>query len=103
MDADHRSQLPPRDELMDCEVAGARADLRTMEALAYAALTARRLGCRVVLRHASLELQQAIDLVGLAAVLPCAPESTVEPRRQAEEGEDPLRVEEERDATDSTA
>jgi hypothetical protein len=102
MDSKHPSQLPSRDELMDCDVAGVQADLSAMDALAYAALTARRLGCRIYLRHASRELKKAIDLVGLAAVLPCAPASGVEPRRQAEQGEDPLRVEEERDSADPT-
>jgi len=103
MDSKHRSQLPSRDELMTCDVAGVQADLSAMDALAYAALTARRLGCRIYLRHASQELQEAIDLVGLAAVLPCVPASSVEPRRQAEEREDPLRVEEEGDPTDPIA
>jgi hypothetical protein len=103
MDPEHPSQLPPRDELMDCDVAGVQADLSAMDALAYAALTARRLGCRIYLRHASVELQEAIDLVGLAAVLPCEPASSVEPRRQPEEREQPLGIEEERDPTDPAA
>lgn len=104
MKASYRSQPPPpRDELMDCDVAGLRPDLSAMDALAYAALTARRLGCRIALHHASRELQDVIGLVGLSAVVPCAPASSVEPRRQAEEGKDPLRVQEERDAADPSA
>jgi len=83
---------------MDCDATGVQADLIAMDALAYAALTARRLGCRIHLRHASVELQEAIDLVGLAGVVRCARASSVEPRRQAEEREEPLGVEEERDS-----
>jgi hypothetical protein len=102
MSSDHGSRPPPETPI-DCDVAGVEADLCAMDALAYAALTARRLGCRVVLRHASRELQEAISLVGLADVLPCIGDSAVESRRQAEEGEDPLGVEEKRDAADPTA
>ena len=88
---------------MDCDVAGVGPDLDAIDALAYAAVTARRLGCRIVLRHASHELQATIDLVGLSAILPCSPASVVQPRRQAEEREDPRGVEEERDPADPTS
>lgn len=103
MNAHHRSLRAPRDEPIECDAGGVRADLRAVDALAYAALTARSLGCAIVVRHASGELQALIDLVGLSPVLRCAPASTVEPWRQAEEREDPFRVEEERDAADPTA
>jgi hypothetical protein len=103
MTTHHRSQPAPKREFVDCDVAGVGVDLNAIDALAYAALTARRLGCRIVLRQASPQLQEVIRLVGLSAVLPCATASIVEPRRQAEEREDPRGVEEERDPADPTA
>jgi len=65
------------------------ADLRTVEALARLQLVARRLGCELRLHHASADLQCLLDFTGLAEVL------GLEPRREAEQREDPLRVEEE--------
>jgi len=103
MTAQHRAHPAPKRELVECDVAGVGADLNAIDALAYAALTAHRLGCRVVLRQASPQLQEVIRLFGLSAVLPCATASIVESRRQAEEREDPRGVEEERDPADPTS
>ena len=47
-------------------------DLRAVEALARAALHARR-GCgQLCVTNASPELRELIDLVGLSEVIPCA-------------------------------
>jgi len=74
-------------------------DAGTVDALARMALTARRLGSRVVLRQACCELKQLLTLVGLADVLACE-ELLIEARRQAEEREPLRRVEEEDDPVD---
>jgi ABC-type transporter Mla MlaB component len=76
-------------EVLVCDVAAlTHPDAGTVEALARLQLTARRLGCRVRLRDPSPELAELLDLFGLAEVL------RVEPRRQPEEREQPLGVEE---------
>ena len=62
-----------------------RPDAGTIEALARLQLTARRLGCQVRLRDPSRELRELLDLFGLSDVL------RVEPGRQPEEREQPLR------------
>ncbi len=80
-----------------CDVAGLiTADATTIDALAQLALTLRRLGFQIRLRHASDELLELIELVGLGAVL------AVEPVGQAEERKQPLRIEEERELGDSS-
>jgi len=73
------------------------SDLPTVDLLARLQLAARRLGSRVVLRDAPGDLERLIAFAGLDQVLP------VEPRRQAEEGEQPLGVEEERQLPDPPA
>lgn len=75
-------------------------DLGTLDALARLQLAARRRGGTVWLRHASVELQELLALAGLDGVVPCSAGLPVEPRRQPEEGEEPRRVEEERDRAD---
>jgi hypothetical protein len=58
-------------DVLVCDVgAFVLPDAVTVEAVARLQLTARRLGRQVRLRHASLELQQLLDLVGLADVVP---------------------------------
>jgi ABC-type transporter Mla MlaB component len=47
------------------------ADLRLVEALARLALTAKRLGRRIRVRHASPEVRSFLAFAGLAEVLPC--------------------------------
>ena len=85
-----------------CDLARlANADMATVDALARLALRARRMGCAVTLRDPSTELLELVGLAGLGEVLPCAAVSDVEVIGQAEEREEPLGVEEERDAGDS--
>ena len=84
-----------------CDLARlADADIATVDALARLALRARRMGCAVSLRDPSTELLELVGLAGLGEVLPCAPGSGVEVVGQSEEREEPLGVEEERDAGD---
>ena len=84
-----------------CDLARlADADMATVDALARLALRARRMGCAVTLRDPSTELLELVGLAGLGEVLPCSPVSGVEVIWQAEEREEPLGVEEERDAGD---
>jgi hypothetical protein len=70
------------------------ADLATVDALARAQLQAGRLGCSVALRDGPQALRDVIELAGLAGVL------GLEPRREAEEREELLGVEEERELGD---
>jgi ABC-type transporter Mla MlaB component len=74
-----------------------RPDAVTVDALARLQLAARRFGCRIQLRNASLELLELIDLMGLADVVPLG----VEPGGQAEQGEERLGVEEEAELDDA--
>lgn len=73
------------------------ADLDTVDALAYLALLAHRMGCRLVLRHVPDGLLELLELSGLSGpggVL------VVEAERQAEHREHPVGVEEEREPDD---
>ncbi len=84
-----------------CDVGGLRApDAVAVDALARLQLTARRLGYRVELLGVCDELRDLLTLIGLDEALPCGPRSPLEPRRQAEEREQPLAVEEEADPRD---
>ncbi len=76
-------------------------DLETVDALARLALTARRMGARLVVRNASADLRALLDLAGLVVrgdgsggVL------VLELEGQAELGEQPVGVEEEREPDD---
>ena len=74
---------------VDCDVRHVPcADLATVGALARASLNARRLGERLCVVNATDELQELIELAGLAEVL------LGRRRRQAEEREQALGVEE---------
>jgi ABC-type transporter Mla MlaB component len=87
--------------LVECDVAGLLApDACTLDALARVALTAKRLGCRVRIRHASSELRELLVLAGLAGVLPVVAASPVEPKGQTEEWEELRGIEEEGDSAD---
>jgi hypothetical protein len=77
-----------------CDVERVVADAATVDALARLQLNARRIGLELRLRNASKELLDLIGLCGLDEVL------RVELQRQAEEREDPLGVEEERELGD---
>jgi hypothetical protein len=78
------------------DVSALAPSLSTIDALARFQLGARRRGQRLQLRQASAELQQLIAFTGLSEVL------RVEPRGQAEEREQRLGVEEERELGDPT-
>ncbi|MGH2819966.1 MAG: STAS domain-containing protein [Actinomycetota bacterium] len=78
-------------------------DVATLEALARLQLTARRLGRRVRLSHASGELQDLLALAGLCDVVGLCGRLRFEPRGQAEQREQARRVEEEADPGDPTA
>lgn len=88
-------------DVVICDVdALAEPDVVAVDALARLQLIARRLGCHLRLRHACPELQDLLGFVGLRDVLPLCAELPVESRRQAEEREQPLGVEEEGDPAD---
>lgn len=98
-----------------CDVGGvAEPDADTIEVLARLQLLALRVGVRFRFSSACEELRDLLALTGLADVLPCdAPcdpphqradgRSGVESLRQAEQREQALRVEEERDPRDPSA
>ena len=75
----------------------AAADLDTVDALAYLALLAHRMGCRLVLRDVPSRLRELLELAGLSG-----PDGVlvVEAERQAEHREHPVGVEEEREPDD---
>ena len=70
------------------------ADLRTVECLARLRLAARRNGLELRLTCVPRELEELITFVGLAEAL------GLEPRGQAEEREERVGVEEERELDD---
>jgi anti-anti-sigma regulatory factor len=76
-------------------------DLDTIDALARLQLTTRRLGGKICLRHASLELRELLALAGLRDVVPCRAGLHLEASGQAEGREEAGGVEEERDPADS--
>ena len=53
-----------------CDVSGVDVDAVTVDALARLQLAARRYSCQVRLRHASSELLELVDFMGLSDVLP---------------------------------
>ena len=53
-----------------CDVSGVEPDAVTVDALARLQLAARRYGCCVRLRHASIELLDLVAFMGLTDVLP---------------------------------
>src|SRR5437773_8191582 len=64
-----------------CDVHGIDPDAVTVDALARLQLAAQRHGCQVRLRHASAELLELVDFMGLRDVLPDRVEAT-RPRAQ---------------------
>ena len=68
--------------------------LGTLDVLARLQLVARRNGCEIRLVGSSPELRELIAFAGLEAVLP------VEPGREAEQREEGVGVEEERELPD---
>lgn len=80
-----------------CDATGVvQPDAFTVDLIARLALTARRLGREMRLRHASAPLEDLLRFVGLADVA----ELRLEPERKAEEREEMLRIQEERDPAD---
>jgi hypothetical protein len=73
------------------------ADLATVESLARLQLAARRCGLELRLRRVPRELEELITFVGLPEAL------GLEPRGQAEEREERVGVEEERELDDPPA
>ena len=53
-----------------CDVRGIDPDAVTVDAVARLQLVARRHGCRVRLRNASVELLELVEFMGLTDVLP---------------------------------
>ena len=80
-----------------CDVSELAPDAATIDALARLQLTARRCGHELALARASKELEQLLSFTGLGEVL------RVEPERQAEEREQGLGVEKERELDDTSA
>jgi hypothetical protein len=85
----------PRSSSIVCDVSELAPDAMSIDALARLQLGARRLGVEIRLRHASHELVDLLGLVGLREVL------GVEAGREAEEREQRVGVEEEREFDDS--
>jgi len=86
----------PRPSTIVCDVGALAPDAVAVDALARLQLTARRLGLEIRLRDASSELQDLLAFVGLRNVL------RVEAGGQAEQREQRLGVEEEREVDDPT-
>ena len=81
-----------------CDVSAlTHPDVGTLDALAWLALTCRRLGRPVRLRQPPTRLWELLELAGLCDVLPIDDRLSLEPGRQAEEREEAGRVEEEGD------
>ena len=80
-----------------CDVGMLAAELQTIDALARLELVARRAGLQLRLRHGSSELEELLMLAGLREVL------RLETGREAEEREQRVRVEEERELADPSA
>jgi ABC-type transporter Mla MlaB component len=59
-----------RADVVVCDVTGVEPDAVTVDALARLQLAARRRGCRVRLQHASAELRELVEFMGLTDVLP---------------------------------
>jgi ABC-type transporter Mla MlaB component len=57
-------------DLILCDVCGVDSDAVTVDALARLQLATRRHGCQVRLRHASPELRELVDFMGLRNVFP---------------------------------
>jgi hypothetical protein len=88
-------------ELAVCDIDDlVEPDLLTVEALARLQLTARRMGCGVQLRDAPVELRGLLAFAGLDGAIP-SDQLRLEARRQAEQREQPLGVEEESELDDS--
>jgi hypothetical protein len=91
----------PRTVTFALDLKGVDPDAVTVDALARLQLAATRLRCGVVLRNASPDLLELVGFMGLAEILVEDRGGLgVEPRREAEEREERLGVEEERQLDD---
>jgi hypothetical protein len=91
----------PLERVIACDVRHiVGPDMGTVEALARLALSARRLGFRLRLDHASPELVELVLLAGLRDAVGCPEDSVVEVGGQSEQREVARRVEEEDDPAD---
>jgi ABC-type transporter Mla MlaB component len=91
-------------EVLCCDAAAVAADAVAVDALARLALAARRHGADARLIGASPELRALVAFMGLTHVLRGVKDlSAVEPRREAEQREDRVGAEEERELDDPTA
>lgn len=61
--------LDRNDSVVACDVTGVDSDAVTVDALARLQLAAHRHGCSVQLQHASVELLDLVELMGLTHVL----------------------------------
>jgi hypothetical protein len=90
-----------RPALLICDVGAiVEPDTATLDVLARFALTAGRLGCRMRLDRANRPLRALLAFTGLGEVLPLRDGPAVEIRREAEQGEQPVGVQEVVDAVD---
>ena len=89
--------VPPGSRTIVCDLGRVAADAATIDALARLQLAARRLGLELRLCRASGQFRELIAFAGLGGVL------LLEPGRETEEREEPLRVEEERQLGDPAA
>ena len=93
----------PKLPMAICDVADLTdADLAAVDMLARLRLAAGRVGIRMELRGASLELRELLDLAGLRDVVRCSEPLSVETGGQSEQREEPGGVEEEADPDDPT-
>jgi hypothetical protein len=84
----------PEPWTIDCDVSALAPDAAAIDVLARLQLAARQLGLHIRLRNASAELQELIAFAGLRDAL------RVEVERHAEQREQRLGVEEERELDD---
>lgn len=96
----HLRQSPA--ERVVCDVEHLAVDIVTVDALARLRLAARRRGREVSLLNASDELHALLELVGLDETIPPCDVSGIEMRRQVEQREELLGVQEESDTGDPT-
>jgi len=90
-------------ELVLCDVGGVvDPDVAAAEALARLRLATRRLGLRMCIRNGSDEFMALLTFMGLGDVLPMRAPLRLEVRRQPEEREERLGIEEERELADPT-
>jgi len=91
----------PDPRTIDCDVSALAPNAATIDVLAGLQLAARRLGLQLRLHGASAELQELVAFFGLCDALRVERDALrVEVERQAEEREQGLGVEEERELDD---